>query len=260
VSGADGARRQTTPSAHDHATPEGIALTRTAGVGILGGTGPFGSGLAHRLAACGHHTLIGSRSVDRAAAVAARINGIVPDAVVAGTSNARAAEAPIVFVTAPFTALDDLLPPLRETLADRIVVDVVNPLHVNEGLVEVVAIAERSAAGRMRALLPTARIVSALKTCSAADLERSDAPIPGDVLLCGDDSAANDAISRLLEDFTGRVVVIGPLALSRAVEHTTALLLNINRRYRAETSVHIVGLPPRSVRGAGELDPSRHPG
>jgi NADPH-dependent F420 reductase len=213
------------------------------GIGILGGTGPFGRGLARRLAARGHDTLIGSRSAERATAVAARIHDIVPDASVRGTSNARAAEAPIVFVTAPFAALDDLLPPLRETLAHRIVVDVVNPLHVNEGLVEVVAITERSAAGRMRTLLPAARIVSALKTCSAADLERADSPIQGDVLVCGDDPAANDTIRELLEDFATRVVVIGPLALSRAVEHTTALLLNINRRYRADTSLRIVGLP-----------------
>lgn len=217
-------------------------------IGVLGGTGPVGRGLAQRLAARGHEILIGSRSPARAATVARIVQHARPGSRVTGTSNARAAGAPIVFVTVPFGALDDLLTPLREPLHRKLIVEVVNPLRVRHGAVDVIAIPEGSAAEHIRVRLPGARIVSALKTNSARHLAAADSPLPGDALLCGDDAAANDTIRQIIEDAGARVVVVGPLALSRLLEHTAALVLSINRRYRAETSICITGLPGSPAR------------
>src|SRR5438105_1322862 len=99
-------------------------------VGVLGGTGPQGKGLAYRLAAAGQRVVLGSRVAARAESTAAELNGLPGVATpVGGAANAEAAaKADIVIVAVPWEGHGELLAALQEPLAGKIVVDCVNPI------------------------------------------------------------------------------------------------------------------------------------
>src|SRR5258705_13391983 len=97
-------------------------------IGILGGTGKEGSGLALRLARAGHSVIIGSRDEERARARAAELSG-TSRGDVAGASNQEAASrGEIVILAVPFAGHRALLEELRAALASKIIVDTVVPL------------------------------------------------------------------------------------------------------------------------------------
>ena len=86
--------------------------------------------------------------------------------------------------------------------------------------------------------------MSAFKNLPAEQLGDLGAPLAGDVVLCGNDAAARAAVAALVARLPGlRAVDAGALANARALEAITALLLNLNRRHRARTSIAILGLP-----------------
>ena len=93
-------------------------------VGVLGGTGPQGKGLALRWAKAGIKVIIGSRSAERAQAAAAELG----DGVTGADNATTAADADIVLVAVPWEGHSDLLESLRDQLVGKIVIDCVNPL------------------------------------------------------------------------------------------------------------------------------------
>ena len=97
-------------------------------VGVLGGTGPQGRGLARRFAAAGHDVLIGSRTAERAELIAAEYQAAGHSGRIAGGSNSAAATAELVIVAVPYDGHADLLSSLATELTGKIVVDCVNPL------------------------------------------------------------------------------------------------------------------------------------
>ena len=65
----------------------------------------------------------------------------------------------------------------------------------------------------------------------------------GDALVCGDDETAKAAALELAATLvTGRALDAGPLASARALEGMTAVIVNLNRRYRGHAGLQIVGL------------------
>ncbi|GAA2798649.1 hypothetical protein GCM10020219_082300 [Nonomuraea dietziae] len=122
--------------------PEVSGLT----IGILGGTGDQGKGLARRFALAGHPVLIGSRDAGRAQEAADSIgNGA------RGAENAAvAAEADIVIVAVPWDGHKATLSALREPLAGKIVVDCVNPLGFDKQGAYALPVEEGSAAQQAR--------------------------------------------------------------------------------------------------------------
>ncbi|GIW41639.1 MAG: hypothetical protein KatS3mg076_2216 [Candidatus Binatia bacterium] len=102
---------------------------------------------------------------------------------------------------------------------------------------------EGSAGARVARLVPGARVVSALKTLSAEHLQELAKPLEGDVFLCSDDPEAKAFVAEIVSRLVNlRPLDAGPLRLGAVVEGITALLLNLNRRYKAVTSVRILGL------------------
>ncbi|HYI59455.1 MAG TPA: NAD(P)-binding domain-containing protein, partial [Microlunatus sp.] len=136
-------------------------------IGILGGTGPQGRGLARRLALAGHPVVVGSRSVERAADTAAAI-GVSG---VTGGSNLDAAAADLVIVTVPYEGHADLLASLARPLAGKIVVDCVNPLGFDSQGPYALAVADGSAAQEAQRILPDSTVVAAFHHVSAVRLE-----------------------------------------------------------------------------------------
>ena len=211
-------------------------------VGVLGGTGDQGRGLARRLALAGNQVIIGSRDAARAAAAAA---GLDLPAQVTGASNedaARAADAIIAAV--PWDGHGALLTQLADQLAGKIVIDCVNPLGFDERGAYPLPVAEGSAAQQAAAILPRSRVVAAFHHVSAVLLLDPDvAHIDLDVLVLGDDRAATDLVQALAERIPGvRGVYAGRLRNCGQIEALTANLVSINRRYKAHAGLRITDI------------------
>jgi NADPH-dependent F420 reductase len=213
-------------------------------IAILGGTGDEGLGLAMRFAHAGAEVIIGSRSEERALAAADTVRAAVPAARVAGMGNEAAARAAdVVIVSVPYAAQRDTLTALAPVLADKLLVSVVVPLQFGKGGPHALRVAAGSAAEEARAIVPTARVVSAFHNLSATKLMDVDADLDCHVVVCGDDAEAKRVVMELAETMRGvRALDGGPLAYSRYVEDITALLLALNRRYKAHASIKFTGI------------------
>ncbi len=212
-------------------------------IGIIGGTGPEGKGLAARFAQAGMEVLIGSRSTERgeeaAQDVRERAGGNVR-----GATNADAVKAAeIVVVTLPYSGQADTLTALKDDIGNKIVVSTVVPMQFSPGKVEMLMVEDGSAAQEMQRLLPEARVVAAYQNLAARKLFDIEHALDADVIVSSDDKEALREIIWLTEQIPGlRGVNGGALATSHFVEGITTLLVHINRNYKTETSVRIVGI------------------
>lgn len=223
----------TTQSADAHDLPDVSSVT----VGVLGGTGEQGRGLARRLAMAGHTVTIGSRDADRAAGIAADIGHGVR-----GASNEECAQASdVVIVAVPWAGHGKLLESLRTALAGRIVVDCVNPLGFDKQGAFALPVEEGSAAQQAAALLPDSTVVAAFHHISAVLLlDESVDQIDTDVLVLGDDREATDTVQALAGRIAGmRGIYGGRLRNAGQVEAMTANLISMNRRYKAHAGIRV---------------------
>jgi|SRR5690606_13652087 len=214
-------------------------------VGILGGTGPQGRGLAYRLAVAGHPVVIGSRTDQRAHTTAAELAALPGvSAGLRGGSNHEAAGADLVIVAVPWEGHAATLSALRERLAGRIVVDCVNPLGFDARGPYPLPVPEGSAAEQAAALLPQARVCAAFHHVSAPLLaDPALPPLDQDVLVLGDDREAVAVVQALASRLPGvRGIAAGRLRNAGQVEALTANLLAVNRRYRAHAGLRLTGL------------------
>ena len=211
-------------------------------IGILGGTGPQGRGLARRFAAAGHAVVLGSRSAERAQQVAADYARLGD---VTGDTNAGAAAAELVVVTVPYEGHAALLAELAEPLAGKVVVDCVNPLGFDGQGPYALPVEAGSAAQEAQQLLPGSTVVAAFHHVSAALLDDPSVErLEGDVLVLGEDRAAVATVCELAAAIPGaRGIYAGRLRLAGPVEAFTANLIAVNRRYKAHAGLHVTDLP-----------------
>jgi NADPH-dependent F420 reductase len=207
-------------------------------IGILGGTGAHGRGLARRFAQAGHEVVIGSRNADRAQAVAASYEGVL------GGSNAEAATAELVVVTVPYEGHAALLRSLATELTGKIVVDCVNPLGFDKHGPFPLRVAAGSAAQEAQQLLPDSTVIGAFHHLSAVRLDDPDLHrVDDDVLVLGEDRAAVQAVCDLAGAIPGaRGVYAGRLRNAGQVEALAANLIAINRRYQVNAGIKIADL------------------
>lgn len=196
-------------------------------IGIVGGTGDFGQGLAERLRRLGEEVELGSRTPH--------------DEFV---SNRECAEdADIVFLSVPPAGVADMCLSLAGNLDGKIVVSVASPVVFEDGKPGARP-GELSLAELAARAAPGARIVAGFHTVSAKALARVDEPLDEDVILCGDDDEAKAVVARLAGRLVeGRAVDAGRLEVARWLEPLTAVLLNVNRRYKVSSGVRVTGLP-----------------
>jgi 8-hydroxy-5-deazaflavin:NADPH oxidoreductase len=206
-------------------------------VGIVGGTGKEGRGLALRWARAGHEVRLGSRDAARASAVAAELErSLGPRAgtgTIRGGDNAWAVrDADAVVLSVPYTAHRDTLAALAPELAGKLLIDITVPLAPPR-VREVHLPPGESAALQAQALLgPEVPVVAALHHVSAAHLADVEHEIDCDVLVCGDDVEARAKAMLLLGDLGARALDAGPLRNAIALESMTPVLLHLNQRYR----------------------------
>lgn len=211
-------------------------------IGVIGGTGPLGRGLAERLCDAGHQVKIGSREPERAKAAAQASR-----ASIVGGSNRDVCASDLVVVAVPWAAHDQMLTELRDALTGRIVIDAVNPLGFDERGPFALTVAAGSAAQQAQLLLPASTVVGAFHHLSAEVL-LEDVALDADVLVVGDERDAVRQVIELVDCVAGlRGVFAGRLRNAGQVEALTANLIAINRRYRTRSGVRVTGFASGSA-------------
>lgn len=227
--------------------PDESSTPSVTSIGILGGTGKLGAGLALRWAAAGLPVTIGSRDPERAVTVAAELRADLPpgSASLEGAGNAVAAGHPVVVAAIPTGGADELVAGLADQLAGKVLVSALSPLAFDErgprpGTVE----GAGSAAELLAAAAPDAAVVAGFHTVSAVTLRRADEPLDEDVLLCGDDDEAMAAVAMLVDEHLdgARAVHCGPLRLAATLESLTAVLISVNKRHRSHAGLRVTRL------------------
>lgn len=216
-------------------------------LGFIGGTGPEGKGLALRFAISGLNVFIGSREkqrgIEAAKEICSQFTEIGSDMVVGGTNEEAAIASDIAVICTPYAGHKATLENLKHDLKGKIVVDVVAPLSFKKGSVSAINVGEGSAAEQAQLLLPDSSIVGAFQNASAEDLLLPSQDMECDVIVCSNDQSSKEQIMLLGERIPGvRSIDGGNLQNSKYVEQLTALLININKIYKAHSSIKIVGI------------------
>ncbi|MEH1011677.1 NADPH-dependent F420 reductase [Micromonospora sp. CPCC 206060] len=231
--------------AYDASTlPDVSGLT----VGIIGGTGDQGRGLAYRFARSGQRVLIGSRSAERAEQAAreiAALDGVPADAWVSGGDNAEVAYgSDIVIIAVPWDGHGATVAALAEPLSGKIVIDCVNPLGFDKQGPYALTVAEGSAVQQAAALLPASRVCAAFNHVSAPLLaDPAVDRIDLDVLICAEDRELVGVVAALAARIPGmRGIYAGRLRNAHQIEAFTANLIAINKRYKAHAGIRVTDL------------------
>ena len=213
-------------------------------IGFIGGTGPEGRGLALRFALAGEDVLIGSRDAGRAQDAAESVREIAPSISIGGGVNADVAgRSDTVVIAVPYSAQRPTLEGLRDELRGKLIVNVVAPLAFSKGVASAIRVEAGSAALEAREIVPDATHTAAFHNVSAQELLVPDRALDTDIVVFGDDADAKRKVMALAETIKGaRSVDGGGLENARYCEDLTALLLNINRIYKAHSMIRIVGI------------------
>lgn len=203
-------------------------------VAVIGGTGDFGLALARRLAEAGDHVIVGSRDAERARAKAAEAGAAD------GRTNADAVGGVDIVVLA--VNAEAALPTAAElsgAIGETPVLSVASELRFTKSGVHPTRDV-RSIAERTQELL-RAPVAAGLHSLAAASLAGGKAE--GDALVCADDAHVKDlALELAAKVVTGRALDAGPLSSARALEGMTAVIVNLNRRYKGHAGISVTGL------------------
>ncbi len=215
-------------------------------IGVLGGTGPAGSGLATRLASVGFDVVVGSRSKYRAMEVRDRLLSKWPDrslSIEAG-DNHVASSAEVVFVATPWDAAASTVKDCEKELKGKVVISMANALarvgHEFQPLVP----PRGSVAASVQAAIPRSLVAASMHHVPVAELGDIAHPVESDVLVCSDHPSATattiDIVSKIPDL---RAVDAGELSNAAPIEAFAAVLLQVNMKYKTRVAVRFTGLP-----------------
>lgn len=214
-------------------------------IGIIGGTGPAGSALAARLASVGYEVVVGSRSKYRALEACDEMNAKWPElklTVVAG-DNAAAAECDVIVLATPWDSAATTAQEHVELLRGKVVISMANALvrvgHEFQPLLP----PRGSVAAHVQAAVPECRVVAAFHHLPAKELGHLGEPIDSDVLICSDDQDAIRTTFDIVNHIPGcRPLDAGELSNATAIEAFTAVLLQLNVRYKTRVAPKLTGI------------------
>jgi 8-hydroxy-5-deazaflavin:NADPH oxidoreductase len=201
-------------------------------VAIVGGTGSFGRALARRLQELGSDDVtIGSRDAERARTTAAQLG------VEGGLNEEVVREVDIVVLAVKSNATLETATALAEVIGNTPVLCVASDLRFTPD--GVLPGKHQGSLAEEVARILRAPVASGLQSFAAANLADGD---PGDALVCGADDVAKQLSLELAGRLGSRAIDVGPLENSRALEGMTAVILNVNRRYRTHAGLRLTGL------------------
>ena len=214
-------------------------------IGYLGGTGPAGSALAARFASVGYPACIGSRTRERGEEVAAELHAKWADRSlpITGGDNALAARSDIIVLATPWDSAATTATALTDQLKGKIVITMANAL-VRVGREFQPLIPPRgSIAAHVQAAIPGSRVVAAFQHLPATELGALDHDVDSDVLICSDDREATKTVSEMVSRIAGcRPLNAGLLSNALAIEALTAVLLQLNVRYKTRVAPRFTGI------------------
>ena len=215
-------------------------------IGVLGATGPAGSGLAIRLASAGFDVVVGSRSKYRALEVRDKLLERWPDRTLAleAGDNHEAAQSEVVFIATPWDAAAATARECERELKGKVVISMANALakvgHEFQPLVP----PRGSVAASVQAAVPRSMVAATMHHVPAKELGDIAHPVESDVLVCSDHPAATattiDIVSKIPDL---RAVDAGELSNAAPIEAFAAVLLQVNVKYKTRVAVRFTGLP-----------------
>lgn len=223
-------------------------------IGVIGGSGPAGSALAARLASVGYPVVIGSRSKYRAMETRDELTGRYPELeeLLGYGDNRAAADCDLVIIATPWDSAATMAQEHSTYLRGKIVVSMANALvRVGKEFQPLVP-PRGSVAAHVQAAVPESRVVAAFHHLPAKELGHIGQPIDSDVLICGDDPKAVSTVSDIVAKIPGcRPLDAGELSNATAIEAFTAVLLQLNVRYKTRVAPKLTGInrDPRAVDG-----------
>jgi NADPH-dependent F420 reductase len=214
-------------------------------IGVLGGTGPAGSGLAARLASSGFDVIIGSRSKYRALEVRDRLyeKWEERNLPLSAGDNLAAAEADVVVVATPWDAAASTVSEVAGQLRGKVVISMANALakvgHEFQPLVP----PRGSVAASVQAAVPHSLVAAAMHHVPAKELGEISGPVESDVLVCSDHPTATattiDIVAKLPDL---RPLDAGELSNAAPIEAFAAVLLQVNVKYKTRVAIRFTGL------------------
>jgi len=214
-------------------------------IGILGGTGPAGTALGARLASVGYEVVLGSRCRYRAMEARDVILARWPDrelAIDAG-SNDDATEADLVVIATPWDSAATTAHEHAPSLEGKVVISMANALVRVGSEFQPLVPPRGSVAAHVQAAVPHCRVVAAFHHLPATELGHLDQPIESDVLICSDEPNAIKVVSEIVSAIPGcRPLDAGELSNATAIEAFTAVLLQLNIRYRTRVAPKLTGI------------------
>ena len=214
-------------------------------IGILGGTGPAGSALAARLASIGFDVVIGSRSSERANEVVVEYVAKFPELEdrLSGGDNAHASLCELLVIATPWDSAATTVQENAAALSGKIVISMANALVRVAGEFQPLLPPRGSVAAHIQAAIPLSRVVAAFHHLPAKELGHIGQPIDSDVLICSDDRDAIQIVSGIVERIPGcRPLDAGLLSNAMAIEAFTAVLLQLNVRYKTRVAPKLTGI------------------
>ena len=213
-------------------------------VGILGGTGPAGEALGARLASVGVEVTIGSRSKERGVDAARTMIERWPshDLALNGGDNAMAAAAEVVVMATPWDGATPTVAALAAELEGKVVISMANALTMVGKEFYALVPPRGSIAEHVQAAAPGAFVAAAYQHLPAKELGDLDHQLEADVLVCSDHPEAIEAVSALTRRMPGlRPIEAGTLSSAAAIEAMTAVILQVNRRYKTRAALRLTG-------------------
>ena len=214
-------------------------------IGILGGTGPAGSALAARLASVGYTCVIGSRSKYRSMEVRDKLIAKWSDIAdrVESSDNPGAAACDIVVIATPWDSAATTAQEYAHLLDGKVVVSMANALVRVGGEFQPLVPPRGSVAAHVQAAVPGCHVVAAFHHLPASELGHLGEPIDSDVLICSDNAASTLVIAEIVGKIPGcRPLDAGELSNATAIEAFTAVLLQLNIRYKTRVAPKLTGI------------------
>jgi predicted dinucleotide-binding enzyme len=190
------------------------------------GAGNVGGTLGRRWAELGHEVVFGLREPEKGAAGVKGGGALPASASVASPADAvRGAEA--VLLATPWGAVRDALREVGEGALDNLVLlDATNPLGA--GLKLDVGPNGESAAERVQAMVPRARVVKVFNTTGYNNMQNPEyGGAPTVMFHAGDDAAAKQIAAALASALGFDAVDAGPLTRARELEHFALLWISL---------------------------------
>jgi NADPH-dependent F420 reductase len=214
-------------------------------VGVLGGTGPAGSGLALRLASVGLEVTIGSRTKDRAQETVERLCAKYPDRtfLLDAGDNKRAASADVVVLATPWDAAAATAKSVAPQLAGKVVISMANALAKVGDEFQPLIPPRGSVAASVQAILPASQVAAAFHHLPARELAAIEHPVESDVLICSDHPEATLTTAEIVTLIPGcRPLDAGKLSNAAPIESFAAVILQLNVRYKTRAAVRLTGI------------------